>query len=238
MRLAAARGATALTRIVPRSPALSGAWPPRRVPWLAPAFSTTSPAADVEVLERFRRRAGPELAAATSSSVSAAQLGASLRQAAEEELGAPLAAEAPAEEQSEAVPLPRRLALEAQEAEALVASLEELRRERATLKAERADILAIGFQTTGAENQEFASLVVCATAGIFAVSIHWGFFSIFAVSYAIYRRSTVEVRKQRAAVDDLQEIVDRLREVQTEEAAQLASLQARAAAWAEGRTTE
>jgi len=123
-----------------------------------------------------------------------------------------------------------------QEAITLARDIEEGRRERTRLRADRADILAVGFQTTGAENQEFASLVVCATAGVFAVSIHWGFFSIFAVAYALYRRSTRAIQKQRAAVDSLQDIVDRLKELDRVEAEKQAALQGLAAAWLEGRS--
>ena len=70
----------------------------------------------------------------------------------------------------------------------LLAELEDSRREYRQLKIERADHLAVGYQDSVSENQEFASLVVCATAGIFAVSVHYVFFFVMGFAYTMYRR--------------------------------------------------
>lgn len=117
---------------------------------------------------------------------------------------------------------------------AIATELEEHHRTKRLLKAERADILAIGFQTTHSENQEFASLIVCATAGIFAVSIHFSFFSIWLLAYMLYRRSTKQTRVQRAAVDDLEGLVHRLRQVEEADRERRAALKAVAEAWSAG----
>lgn len=118
---------------------------------------------------------------------------------------------------------------------AIAAEIEEHHRTKRSLKDERADILAIGFQTTHAENQEFASLIVCATAGIFAVSIHYVFFSIWLLAYLLYRRATKQTRIQRAATDDLEGLVGRLRQVEEVDREQRAALKAIAEAWCGGR---
>lgn len=185
-------------------------------------------------LINFRRNAGPylsEAAAAGSSSISVGSLSASLRDAATKNLQATFGEASGSQDWTSCE---AQLEQETQQALVLVSELEGYHKERTRLKEKRADLLAVGFQTTGAENQEFASLVVCASAGIFAVSIHWGFFSIFAVSYALYRRSTVAVRKQRKATDDLQDTVDRLKELVELEAERISSLRAHAEAWAQG----
>ncbi|OLQ11170.1 hypothetical protein AK812_SmicGene5023 [Symbiodinium microadriaticum] len=101
---------------------------------------------------------------------------------------------------------------------------------------QRADCLAVGFQNPNAENQEFASMIVCATAGIFAVSIHYIFFSVFALGYYVYRRSTRATRRQHAALEDLQEITDRLKELEKLETERLSSLRSSIKAWQEGRS--
>lgn len=165
--------------------------------------------------------------AAAAEGGDAGRLAVRMRQLAEE------ACEAEADAKAKAA-CQERLLGHAEEAIALADALAEGRRERGRLRAERADILAVGFQTTTAENQEFASLVVCATAGIFAVSVHWSFFSVFGVSYALYRRSTKEVRKQRAAVEHLEGVIARLKALDQEEAERLEALRARARAWDAG----
>lgn len=190
-------------------------------------------AASDAALERFRQRVGPELAAAADGgAVSSVNVGRLLRGAAEEELKAFGEAEVEARAECAA-----QLQQETDAVLAIVSPIEEGHRERQKLKAARADILAVGFQTTGAENQEFASLIVCATAGIFAVSIHWGFFSIWAIAYMLYRRSTKQTRTQRAASDDLQGLVARLREVEEADREHRAALKARAEAWSAGRAS-
>ena len=62
--------------------------------------------------------------------------------------------------------------------------------------------------------QEFASLIVCAVAGLFAVSIHYGFFVVWLAGYLVYRRATRATRRQRSAMEDLESITGRLREAQ------------------------
>lgn len=203
----------------------------------------SSATADV-ALERFRRRGGPELAAlagAGAGGISAPRLRQALEEAARAELeaafGPPPSGEgaAPAAASTPRGDCERRAAAEIEEAVAIAGAVEEGHRERTKLRATRADILAVGFQTTGAENQEFASLIVCATAGIFAVSIHWGFFSIWLVAYLLYRRSTKQVREQRAAVDDLQGLMERLRQVEEAEEERRAALRTLSEAWSAGR---
>lgn len=186
-------------------------------------------------LEQFRRRAGPELALAAEAvagGVSSTQLGRTMRIARDDALqqgfgeqdagGARARCEAAIEEEAEGPA-------------AMAAEIEDFHRERQSLKKARADILAVGFQTTHSENQEFASLIVCATAGIFAVSIHYVFFSIWFFAYMLYRRSTKQTRVQRAAVDDLQGLVERLRQVDEAEQERRAALKMLATAWADGR---
>ncbi|CAE8722252.1 unnamed protein product, partial [Polarella glacialis] len=191
-----------------------------------------------EATEAFRRRAAPELTAAahaagtganTETRVAGPHLRELLNEAAEEEGRAFSDSQASLEFVSS-------LAKDTEELVTLVSELEAHRRERQTLKVARADCLAVGFQNPNAENQEFAALIVCATAGIFAVSIHFSFFSLFGLGYYVYRRSTRTVRKQHAASDDLGEITERLREVETLSSTHLAIIIARAEAWKEGRT--
>jgi len=116
----------------------------------------------------------------------------------------------------------------------MLSKVEESQLEQHRLKMKRADLLAVGFQSSGAENQEFASLVMCATAGIFAVSVHYGFFGAFAFSYWLYRGSTKAVRIQRNSAEVLQETIDRMRELEQDNVEHLAALRLRAAAWAGG----
>jgi len=117
---------------------------------------------------------------------------------------------------------------------AVLREIENSHLERSSLKKRRATYLAESFQSSQAENKEFASLVVCATAGIFAVSVHFAFFSIFAVSYAIYRSSTKQVRIQRNSVTLLQEALDELRELERADVERIEALRAKAAAWVSG----
>lgn len=186
-------------------------------------------------LEQFRRHAGPELAAAgdaVAGGVSSTQLGRALRGARDDALQATFGGEAASEARAGCEEL---IEEETKNPLSIATELEEFHRERQSLKAEKADLLAVGFQTTTSENQEFASLIVCATAGIFAVSIHFSFFGIWLFAYLLYRRSTKQTRIQRAAVDDLQGLVDRLRQVEEAEQERRVALRALGGAWAAGR---
>jgi len=124
---------------------------------------------------------------------------------------------------------------EAEYAVADVITLEELRAERPQLLRQRADLLQVSFQSQTAENQEFGALVICATAGIFAVSLHYGFFSVFIVAYWLYRRATADMRRQQYACDDLADVLARLKEINVLEAEALAAICRRASAWRDGR---
>lgn len=210
----------------------------------APAASAAAPSAAAEpaplsgasaaVLESFRRRAGPEVASAAEAGpggISTTVLGRSIVAAAEVEMDAAFGegSEGAARTEVEAA-----VGREKVETLAIVSELEETLKEVRKLRAEKADILAVGFQTTGSENQEFAALIVCATAGIFAVSLHFSFFAIWAIAYLLYKRATRQIRTQRAASDDLGEIVERLRVHEDIEEQLRSRLRAHAAAWAAG----
>lgn len=180
------------------------------------------------VLDRFRRRAADELVPFTADSTfsgstpSASQVRVSLQEVAKDELG-------------DTTDCAKEVEQEAEHAVADVTALEELRAERPKLRASRADLLQVSFQSQAAENQEFGALVICATAGIFAVSLHYGFFSIFIVAYWLYRRATQDMRRQQLAVDDLADVIARMKEINGLEAEALAIIRGRASAWRDGR---
>eukprot|EP00928_Gymnodinium_smaydae_P043842 TRINITY_DN29300_c0_g1_i1.p2 TRINITY_DN29300_c0_g1~~TRINITY_DN29300_c0_g1_i1.p2 ORF type:complete len:282 (+),score=74.75 TRINITY_DN29300_c0_g1_i1:71-916(+) len=174
-----------------------------------------------EALLQFRKRASAELAGAEATVGAPAEVAARLR--------------AMADEESSGATSSSPIAAELEGALTSLDALGALRREQKDLRAKRADLLAVGFQSQSAENQEFAALVVCATAGIFAVSIHYGFFVIWGFAYMVYRKATQQTRIQRASSDDLQGIVERLRELDALEATQRSQLQALAEAWRQGQ---
>jgi len=183
--------------------------------------------------DAFHRHASVVLArVAPVGGTSAIVLGEALQKAAEEEVR--LAFGDGSDGCEERAECSRQLVREAEEAVAMATGLAETRRELADLRRARADKLAVGFQTAGKENQEYCALVVAAAAGIFGVSVHYGFLSIFAVAFLIYRRATSVVRKQRAAMDELQDILDRIPDLEQAEAQRLEVLRARAALWSGG----
>lgn len=216
-----------------------------------------SPCCDA-VLSRIRRRAGPQLAAAANrpggargGALAAAEAAGALNRVVSEELDAafpppPAAGAAAAAAAGDGASAsasttvdPRAACVQrvAREIDGPASDLQaagELGRERNKLQAQRADCLAVGFQSQGAENMEFGSLVVCAIAEIFAVSIHYGFFAIFGLAYMMYRRSTKATRIQRASTDELQGILDRLRELDELEAERWAAVRAYGEAWQAG----
>lgn len=137
-------------------------------------------------------------------------------------------------EASTEVPV-QRLAKDFDVAVSTITDLENLRHERTQLRQARADNLAVGYQGMSGENQEFGALIVCATAGIFGVSIHYSFFAIFFASYYIYRRATAATREQRAAGDELTAIMARLRELEALDEERVKVLQSIVEAWREDR---
>eukprot|EP00405_Crypthecodinium_cohnii_P010479 CAMPEP_0206426274 /NCGR_PEP_ID=MMETSP0324_2-20121206/4277_1 /ASSEMBLY_ACC=CAM_ASM_000836 /TAXON_ID=2866 /ORGANISM="Crypthecodinium cohnii, Strain Seligo" /LENGTH=216 /DNA_ID=CAMNT_0053891191 /DNA_START=186 /DNA_END=836 /DNA_ORIENTATION=- len=185
---------------------------------------------DLSALEGFRKRGAPEVAAMASAGpggISVEGLQRALRIQADAEL------ESNSDVDVEGV----KAAIIAETVD-VVEKLKDLQAtlaEQSELEKEKADVLAVGFQRTGAENQEFAALVICATAGIFAVSLHAGFFVIWLFAYALYKRSTRQIREQRAASSDLGELVARLHELESSENELRDSLKKVAKAWAEGR---
>ncbi|CAK9071286.1 unnamed protein product [Durusdinium trenchii] len=186
-------------------------------------FSTLS-SSQLAAVQAFRHRALPDVTAALEGpGTGSVRLGETLRSIACEEvadLSEDVSKEAAAQCEQEASEVLQALA-----------DLEEHRKERRRLQANRADILAMGFQNINEENQEFASLIVCATAGIFAVSIHYAFFVLWFAGYLIYRRSTRSVRRQHTALENLEDITDRLKELDALESKRLEDLQARLQAW-------
>eukprot|EP00929_Paragymnodinium_shiwhaense_P076893 TRINITY_DN39584_c0_g1_i1.p1 TRINITY_DN39584_c0_g1~~TRINITY_DN39584_c0_g1_i1.p1 ORF type:complete len:247 (-),score=57.79 TRINITY_DN39584_c0_g1_i1:93-833(-) len=200
--------------------------------------SGSSPQKIEAALESFRKRASGALSeVASAKSGSTAHLDAVLRDAVDAEVAATeSAADGKAVESGEAdAALSTRLCDEARETVKAFAEIDDMRQERKYLKSRRADLLAVGFQTHSSENAEFGSLVVCAAAGIFAVSLHYAFFSLFGVAYLVYRKATSQRRMQREATDELDHIVDRLYELDELEAAKWVSFQARADAWQVGQ---
>eukprot|EP00812_Abedinium_dasypus_P006416 NODE_1810_length_1058_cov_288.389831.p1 GENE.NODE_1810_length_1058_cov_288.389831~~NODE_1810_length_1058_cov_288.389831.p1 ORF type:complete len:277 (-),score=67.29 NODE_1810_length_1058_cov_288.389831:212-934(-) len=199
-------------------------------------------AAAATALAKFREQAGAEVVSATGASGVAPvlQLGPRLRQLAGEELSSTFGSAAEHSDDGErSVEASRReckaqMTRDVEGMERHAEELGELRRERRHLEEMRADLLAVGFQSSSTENLEFGALVICAAAGIFAVTIHYNFFAIFAVSFLLYRKSTASVRKQHAALDDLDGLIERLREVKDLEQKAIAALRRRAEEWSEG----
>jgi len=213
---------------------LNGSFPGLRHPGNPVTHRRTFCSVQLDVrpaLLAFRRRAGQELGLALSGAPEAlvpARVDAALRDIVEEE------SRVPSGEVGKESACRAAMDEERQQAMTLLNELQEHRRERTRLKMKRADLLAVGFQSSSQENKEFAALVVCAAAGIFAVSIHWAFFSIWGIAYIIYRRSTEMVRTQRTATDNLQETLDALKALQTEDDKKVAALRARASSWSTG----
>jgi len=194
-------------------------------------FATvTDEPAGGESLRAFRRKASSELEAIVESQskdipVSPAQVAASFQSIAQEVASCPSA-----EGKSDADSIQT-------ETQAVVEVLDDLlrnRAERAKLSNQRSDLLAVGYQNMVGENKEFGALILCAIAGIFAVSLHPIFFSIFGIAYWLYRRSTAQVRKQRAAVEELEGILEQIKELEEKEAQQITGLSIKAKAWSCG----
>jgi len=191
----------------------------------AAAAAAAAPAHCEDVAVRLRKRAGTDLAAAAAlgkACASVQEISASLRAAASEEM-------------ANTPECHVRVNHEVEQGVAILDGIYELRRERKMLGNERGDLLAVGFQDQAAENREFGALVVCAVAGIFAVSIHYAFFSIFGLSYLLYRNATKAVRRQRAATDDLQQVIDRMKDTEKEEAERWQTMLLLAEAWKLGQ---
>eukprot|EP00933_Yihiella_yeosuensis_P050523 TRINITY_DN4832_c0_g1_i1.p1 TRINITY_DN4832_c0_g1~~TRINITY_DN4832_c0_g1_i1.p1 ORF type:complete len:234 (-),score=52.52 TRINITY_DN4832_c0_g1_i1:197-898(-) len=197
--------------------------------------------------EAFRKRAAPEIVNAIAAAGAGAvrndsapvvgpKLGQTLQTVAEEEVEASFGVSNKDASTEARIACAASLAKEGEEVSKLLTDLEAARIEKKILVKARADALAIGFQNPQAENQEFASLIVCATAGIFAVSIHYVFFGLFAVGYYVYRKSTRAVREQRQSAQDLSEILAELRKVEDQEKELVLVLNTRAEVWREGRT--
>ena len=57
---------------------------------------------------------------------------------------------------------------------------------------------------------EVAAVMLCAAAGGLAVSLHFGFLSLFAVGFYVNRKCTEKVRKREQAVTEIEELVQQI----------------------------
>ena len=181
-------------------------------------------------VQGFRRRAVVDLTTALETSSGTGvpvQLGEKLRTIASEEVTTALG-------ETSSSQASVHCEQEATEVLDMLSVLEEFRKEKRQLQARRADLLAIGFQNSNEENQEFTSLIVCAVGGLFAVSIHYVFFVLWLAGYMVYRRSTRSVRQHYAAMDTLQDVTDRLKELEALESKRVAEMRSRLEAWRKG----